>query len=93
MNGLKNISLSINGSKQLRSVDDAPLIFRDCFLHLDLEARSFVLPSSEIWVRDNSLIENLNEVVKNDIANIKELIDFEKGLRFAVQRVRDLIML
>lgn len=77
----------------LRSVDDAPLIFRDCFLHLDLENRSFELPSSEIWVRDNTVIENLNEVVKNDIANIKELIDFEKGLRFAVQRVRDLIMI
>ena len=28
-----------------------------------------------------------------DIANIKELIDFESGLRFAVLKLKDLIMM
>ena len=93
LNGRALVSLSIEGGDKLRSVDDAPLIFRDCFIHLDLDKRSFSLPSAEIWVRDNTLIDNLAWVINNDIANIKELIDFEKGLRFAVQRVRDLIML
>jgi hypothetical protein len=69
------------------------LIFRDFFIHLNLTNRSFHLPSSEVWIRDNTLIDNLSEVIRTDIANIKELIEFEKGLRFAVQRVRDLIMM
>ena len=68
-------------------------MFRDLFIHLNLEQRKFELPSPEVWIRDVSIIDNLSEVLKNDIANIKELIQFEKGLRFAVQKVRDLIML
>ena len=51
------------------------------------------MPSAEIWVRDNTLIDNLGKVLASDIQNIRELIEFEKGLRFAVQRLKDLEML
>jgi len=88
-----SISMKTNAATQLFSIDGAPLIFRDFFMHFNLQERKFELPSSEIWVRDTAVIDNLTEVLNKDIANIKELIDFEKGLRFAVQKVRDLIML
>lgn len=68
-------------------------MFRDFFVHINLEKKTFELPSSEIWIRDNTIIDNLTQVLNADIENIRELIDFEKGLRFAVQRLRDLVML
>lgn len=37
------------------------------------------------------MIDNLTQVLNTDIANIKELIDLEKGLRFGVQKLKELI--
>ena len=68
-------------------------MFRDFFVHINLEKKTFELPSAEVWIRSNTLIDNLINVLNTDIDNIRELIDFEKGLRFAVQRIKDLIML
>lgn len=67
-------------------------LFRDFFVHLDLQKGTFELPSGEVWVRDNTVLDNLVQVLDADTANIKELIEFEKGLRFAVLKVKDLIM-
>lgn len=54
---------------------------------------TFELPAPEVWVSDNSVvIDNLTQVLSQDIANIRELVDFEKGLRFAVLKLKDLIM-
>ncbi len=37
-------------------------------------------------------MDNLVAVLDADITNIKELVEFEKGLRFAVLKVKELIM-
>ena len=60
------------------------LLFRDFFAHINFSKSTFELPASEIWVRDEVLISNLAKILATDIKNIKELIDFESGLRFAV---------
>jgi hypothetical protein len=79
------VSLAIKSSSTL-------LFFRDFFVHLDLIKRTFELPSPEVWVSENNkLIDNLAAVLVADIANIKELIDFEKGLRFAVLKLKELV--
>jgi uncharacterized protein YkvS len=52
---------------------------------------TFELPSAEVWVADNTLMDNLSSVLDADIANIKELIEFEQGLRFAVLKLKELI--
>ena len=57
-----------------------------------MEKKTFELPSAEVWVLDNIVIDNLTSVLNADIANIKELIDFEGGLRFAVEKLKELIM-
>jgi hypothetical protein len=36
-------------------------------------------------------LDNLTRVLNQDIANIKELIDLEPGLRFALQKLKELI--
>lgn len=51
------------------------------------------MPAGDIWVRDDKLVENLVSVVDTDIQNISELVEFEKGLRFAVLKLKDLTML
>ena len=33
------------------------------FVHIDFSKRTFELPSGEIWVRDNTIIENLTKVI------------------------------
>ncbi|CDW83060.1 geranylgeranyl transferase type-2 subunit alpha [Stylonychia lemnae] len=88
-------SLQIHQTEEssLKHIEDTRLLFRDFFVHINLENKKFELPSSEIWIRDNSLIDNLTKILNADIENIKELTDFEKGLRFAVQRLKDLVML
>lgn len=78
------ISLSIKSKS-------STFLFRDFFVHLDLSKKTFELPSSEIWVADTTVIDNLVSVLNTDIGNIKELIEFEKGLRFAVQKLKELI--
>lgn len=64
--------------------DPKKLLFRDFFVHLNFSKSSFELASPEVWVKEEPLIANLAKVLASDIKNIKELIDFEQGLRFAV---------
>ena len=67
------------------------VLFRDFFVHLDFNQGKFELPASEIWVASHAQIDNLTKVLNQDITNIKELIDLEPGLRFALQKLKELI--
>ena len=80
-------------SLSIKVRESSKLLFRDLFVHIDVAAGTFELPSAEIWVLDNILIDKLNMVLSADIGNIKELVEFEKGLRFAVLKIKDLLML
>ena len=73
--------------------DPKKLLFRDFFVHLNFQKSTFELPEAEVWVKEEVLIGNLAKVLSSDIKNIKELINFEKGLRFAVQKLKELIQL
>lgn len=73
--------------------DAKKLLFRDFFVHLNFQKSKFELPEAEVWVKEEILIGNLAKVLTSDIQNIKELINFEKGLRFAVQKLKELIQL
>ena len=46
------------------------MLFRDLFVHLNYDKKTFELPSAEVWVRDDKLVENLVKVLDADIANI-----------------------
>lgn len=80
------LSLSLTQKK------DSSILFRDFFVHLNLSKMTFELPAPEVWVPNTSAIDRLTEVLTSDISNIRELIDFERGLRFAVLKIKDLIM-
>lgn len=75
----------------LKGKSKEKVLFRDLFVHLDLHKNTFELPSAEVWVLENTVIDNLTSVLNADIANIRELIEFESGLRFAVQKLKELI--
>jgi hypothetical protein len=59
---------------------------------LNLEAGTFEVPSVEIWTTDNTVIDNLTQVLATDLANLRELVEFEPGLRFAVLKIKELLM-
>ncbi len=73
--------------------DPKKLLFRDFFAHLNFQKFTFELPAPEVWVKEESLIANLAKVLAADIKNMKELINFEHGLRFAVQKLKELVQL
>ena len=73
--------------------DPKKLLFRDFFAHLNFQKFTFELPAPEVWVKEEPLIANLAKVLAADIKNMKELINFEHGLRFAVQKLKELVQL
>lgn len=50
-------------SFSLKSKDQKAFLFRDLFVHLNLTTGLFELPAPEIWVLDNTLIDNLTQVL------------------------------
>mmetsp|Transcript_10042 Transcript_10042/g.16909 ORF Transcript_10042/g.16909 Transcript_10042/m.16909 type:complete len:96 (+) Transcript_10042:1184-1471(+) len=76
-------------------------IFRDCGLKIEVALGKVtpVDPSkvegepSEAAGSTSLVMANFSTVVEQELGNIRELTDFEEGLRFAMHREADLILL
>ena len=86
--GKIQISIKQKATKnQFESLERVKL-FRSFSLELDLDNGSF-----EALETPDDFIKNLSEMIQTEYQNIKELTDFEPGLKFALHRLLELKML
>lgn len=62
-------------------------MFRPLLIDLDITNNSFAAKDAE---SEDKLILNLSKMIQTEYDNIKELTDFEEGLRFALHRLLEL---
>ena len=79
----------------IQSIDDLR-IFRNFFAHVKFPAEGdpqFELGAEEVWVQESIFMKNLSELLQQELLNIKELTDFEKGLQYAQLRQLEIVRL
>ena len=74
-------------------------VFRNFFTHIKFSQQDgklqalYELGETAVWPNSNPILTELHAIAVQELANIKELTDFEEGLEFALLRQLEILRL